>query len=289
MEYKASGDHAHGPNCEHHHHHHLAHQQQPHHQHHQHHPRSDFSSVPGSRAAVRLDAANPNVDQEFDANVETLQSKLADLGEGMMGGTRRLFFVRAPFSLTNAPPRHRLEHHEPPRPQRLPAHPLCRAAGQGAHYQEAGADLRGQEGGWVVGVVWFVAAHLPWQDVRSQIDDNQNHRQQTPLHWACTKNELASVIVLIELGANPNVADVDGYTPILTAIQYDCLAIVHYLSEVRGGSCRLRRRDRDAGSAARRTSGRARQPRPLGSALVGVLWTRAPHGVSARERDERIE
>lgn len=86
------------------------------------------------------------------------------------------------------------------------------------------------------------------QDVLALVDDNNNQRKQTALHWACTKNELAAVIVLIELGANPNLPDVDGYTPILTAIQvcfcvartvrarlicaqYDGLAIVHYLSE----------------------------------------------------------
>lgn len=39
------------------------------------------------------------------------------------------------------------------------------------------------------------------------------------------------MIVLLELGADPNVADIDGYTPILTAIQYNSIPIVHFLSE----------------------------------------------------------
>lgn len=75
--------------------------------------------------------------------------------------------------------------------------------------------------------------------VLALINDADNDRKQTPLHWACSKNQLASVIVLIEAGADPNLPDIDGYSPVVTAIQYDSLPIVHYLTQNGGSLDRL--------------------------------------------------
>lgn len=72
--------------------------------------------------------------------------------------------------------------------------------------------------------------------LKSFVDDAKNQRSQTALHWACTRDQLASVIVLVEEGgADIHAADIDGYTPLITAIQYDSVSIAHYLAE-RGAS-----------------------------------------------------
>ncbi len=68
-------------------------------------------------------------------------------------------------------------------------------------------------------------------DVEQFVNDNNNDRKQTPLHWACSKNQLAASIVLIEAGGDPNAADIDGYTPVVTAVQYDSLPIAHHLTQ----------------------------------------------------------
>ena len=67
--------------------------------------------------------------------------------------------------------------------------------------------------------------HLDW------IDNNDNSRRQTPLHWACLKGRLAIVILLMEHGADPNLQDTEGYTPLTTAVQYNFVPIAHYLIE----------------------------------------------------------
>lgn len=142
-----------------------------------------------------MDSSAPHLDRAYDANAETIQSKLADLGEGLMGGIDW-------STMHNRDPNGFLPIHFAALKGKVPI--IRRLAQVSAERKE---------------------------DVKALLDDNKNQRLQTPLHWACTKNELASVIVLLDLGANPNLADVDGYTPILTAIQYDSIAIVHYLSE----------------------------------------------------------
>ena len=72
------------------------------------------------------------------------------------------------------------------------------------------------------------------KQVLALVNDTQNERQQSPLHWACTKNQLASAIILERAGANPNLPDIDGYSPLITAIQYDSIPIVHHLSQHEG-------------------------------------------------------
>ncbi len=77
-------------------------------------------------------------------------------------------------------------------------------------------------------------------DVKSMVNDTKNDRQQSPLHWTCSKNQLAAAIVLVDVrlekkkkteekkkgkfnlsqaGADPNLPDVDGYTPTITGVQ----------------------------------------------------------------------
>ena len=62
------------------------------------------------------------------------------------------------------------------------------------------------------------------------VNDAENVRRQTPLHWATLKNRLAVVVLLVEHGADPNARDSEGYTPITTAVQYNLVPIVHYLA-----------------------------------------------------------
>jgi hypothetical protein len=66
------------------------------------------------------------------------------------------------------------------------------------------------------------------------VNDAENVRKQTPLHWAVLKNRLAVVVLLVEHGADPNLRDSEGYTPVTTAAQYNLVPIMHYLS-TRGG------------------------------------------------------
>jgi ankyrin repeat protein len=69
------------------------------------------------------------------------------------------------------------------------------------------------------------------QDVKQFVNDAANERKQSPLHWACSKNQLAAAIVLVDAGADPNAPDIDGYTPLVTAVQHDSVPIVHHLSQ----------------------------------------------------------
>ena len=69
------------------------------------------------------------------------------------------------------------------------------------------------------------------------VNERANVRRQTPLHWACMKGRMESVLLLAEKGADPNLADSEGYTPLATAVQYNLLPAVHYLAE-RGGNLR---------------------------------------------------
>ncbi len=62
------------------------------------------------------------------------------------------------------------------------------------------------------------------------VNDAQNIRQQTPLHWACLKNRLAISVLLTEHGADSNLKDSEGYTPLTTAAQYNLVPILHYLA-----------------------------------------------------------
>jgi ankyrin repeat protein len=61
------------------------------------------------------------------------------------------------------------------------------------------------------------------------VNDVANIRKQSPLHWACLKNRLAMVVLLMEHGADPNLLDTEGYTPLTTAVQFNLVPIAHYL------------------------------------------------------------
>jgi ankyrin repeat protein len=47
----------------------------------------------------------------------------------------------------------------------------------------------------------------------------RGHHRRTPLHHAAAKNRLRMVLLLLELGADPNAADATGATPLTTASQ----------------------------------------------------------------------
>jgi ankyrin repeat protein len=80
------------------------------------------------------------------------------------------------------------------------------------------------------------------QNVKDWVNDSKNERLQSPLHWCCSKNQLAAAILLVEVrllqailfcflvivlffflkaGSDPNLPDVDGYSPLLTAAQVE--------------------------------------------------------------------
>lgn len=59
-------------------------------------------------------------------------------------------------------------------------------------------------------------------------------RDQTPLHWACVGGRLQSVLALLDTGADWSVVDAKGYTPVVHAVHYGRVDVVHVLV-VRGG------------------------------------------------------
>lgn len=51
----------------------------------------------------------------------------------------------------------------------------------------------------------------------------------TPLHWATRQGHLASVVLLINAGADPQIRDAEGCSPIHLAAQFGHTAVVAYL------------------------------------------------------------
>lgn len=46
---------------------------------------------------------------------------------------------------------------------------------------------------------------------------------QTALHWAVSRQQIGIVTMLLDAGANPNVPDNDGYTPLHDVVEMeDC-------------------------------------------------------------------
>lgn len=78
-------------------------------------------------------------------------------------------------------------------------------------------------------------------DVRSVGADQHG---QTPLMWACVGGRLDAAALLVRRGADPAAADERGYTPMVHAVQYGFLHIVHWLAQLRP------RRSRAAGMPA---------------------------------------
>ena len=56
-----------------------------------------------------------------------------------------------------------------------------------------------------------------------------NERNETPLMWACQSNNIEMVKVLMENNANPNIVDVDNFSPFMAAVQLGNRPIVEIL------------------------------------------------------------
>lgn len=60
-------------------------------------------------------------------------------------------------------------------------------------------------------------------------------RDQTPLHWACVGGRLQSVLALLDTGADLNIVDAKGFTPVVHAVHYGRVDVVHVLVKRGGG------------------------------------------------------
>jgi len=56
---------------------------------------------------------------------------------------------------------------------------------------------------------------------------------RTVLHAACIRGHLGTVMMLISRGADPTTKIYSGYTPLMHAILYNHMAVVHYLLRMR--------------------------------------------------------
>lgn len=49
--------------------------------------------------------------------------------------------------------------------------------------------------------------------------NKQDKRGGSPLHWACSSNAEMALGYILALGPDPNIQDVDGYTPLHLAVK----------------------------------------------------------------------
>lgn len=183
MEYKpdvAPPQHVHGPTCKHGHSHGHAHGQ------------------PGGADAHRAappDDRSPHIDRTFDAQAQSIQEKLADTGEGV--GIRCGVFFAAHVRSAAVDGSRGLVHHDE----------LRAAAGRGGVCAQVAAHAKKNRA--ARDASGFLPVHFAalkgkvaiirrlaqltlekGQAVGPLINDCENQRKQTPLHWACTKNEV---------------------------------------------------------------------------------------------------
>ena len=63
----------------------------------------------------------------------------------------------------------------------------------------------------------------------AKVDSIGGDLNSTPLHWATRQGHLASVVLLMNAGANPLLQDAEGCSPIHLAAQFGHTAVVAYL------------------------------------------------------------
>lgn len=75
----------------------------------------------------------------------------------------------------------------------------------------------------------IIALILSKAKVIDILSSAQAQKGQTPLHWACVAGHIPTIKLLLEAGANPTLADANGYNTAIHAAQYGRLDVLHFL------------------------------------------------------------
>ncbi len=83
----------------------------------------------------------------------------------------------------------------------------------------------------------------------AKVNDNKDFQEWSPLHWAIYENRGHMMQCLLDHGADPNLTDKCGNTPLMGAATWDCLEMAIHLLQIKGNEINLNAKNKEGQTA----------------------------------------